>query len=251
MDTNLTRVNHMSLHYDSSKEILNMIYMNYSVNSKSVISRIKEDKNLSKFDAFNKRLKITWGMKIEYTDELPITGEATRICYTLMLKISDLWFAFEHLVATSNTIIPKDAAKNNSKVDLYRDSTLEELGFNNINENFNQLMKSFILNKSNRRRDMYIVLAYIKNNTERGTQTLLKEVVDLIREGSELQTKHIFALSYGIRNIYAHKGVSAALGSNNYELKRDFYRVLYDSLILYSLALGNAFCEKYLASINS
>lgn len=80
-----------------------------------------------------------------------------------MLKISDLWFAFEHLVDTACRLIPKDAvATNKSKVDLYQVGTLSLLGFDDITLNCNQLLYQHVLHKDVYRRDIYSVLAYLK-----------------------------------------------------------------------------------------
>jgi hypothetical protein len=235
----------MELFFDSSQALLESLYEGYSVNAKSLISKISQDKGLSDFDRFNKRLKISWGMKIEFTDNLPITREDTRACYVLMLKISDLWFAFEHLVNTACEVIPKDAASPN-KVDLYQDSTLEAIGFHDITSNFNRLLYEHVLHKKTFRREVYPLLAYLKNNTRSGTRSMISDTILLIRDKKELQAKHIFALAYGIRNIYVHEGVAAALGTSNYQVKRILYSVLYDALILYSLELGDSYCREKL-----
>lgn len=82
-----------------------------------------------------------------------------------------------------------------------------------------------------------------------GTQKTISEVTFLMKEKEQLQAKHVFALVYGVRNIYVHQGVAAALGNSNYAVKKALYSVLYDSLILYSLALGDAYCRKYLLTM--
>lgn len=237
----------MELFFESSQALLESLYKNYSTNSKSLISKIKQDKELSQFDRFNRRFKISWGMKIEFTDQLPITREDTRACYTLMLKIADLWFAFEHLVDVVSEVIPQDVADPN-KMNFYQESTLRALGFQDITSNFNCLLYEHVLHKETSRREVYHILAYLKNNTIRGTKKLISDIILLVKDKKELQPKHIFALAYGIRNIYVHKGVAAALGSSNYHIKRVLYSVLYDALILYSLALGDAYCCKKLVN---
>ena len=73
MDQVPASANRIDLCFDSSKALLDALYTNYSANAKIVISKIRQDKMLSQFDRFNKRLKISWGMKIEFTDNLPIT----------------------------------------------------------------------------------------------------------------------------------------------------------------------------------
>lgn len=195
-------------------------------------------------------------MQLEFTDGLNITKPVTRDCYRLMLKISDLWFAFEHLVKTSCDVIPKKKIKlkngkaSESMTDLYDSETINTLGFLPITSHFNQLLKEHVLHKDSWRNEVYIFLGILKKNTLRETQETISDLIDVIRNSRDLEEKHIFALAYGIRNIYVHKGVSAALGGKKYEVKRALYSALYDCLILYSLALGNRYCESKLEIIN-
>lgn len=136
----------MELYFKSSEALLEELYTRYRESSKHVISRIRHDTGLSRFDSFNKRFKISWGMQVEFTDDLRITNEDTRACYRLMLKIANLWFAFEHLAETASQLIPADKRpSNNSKVDLYLDSTMETLGFDTITSNFNVLFSGYVL----------------------------------------------------------------------------------------------------------
>ena len=235
----------MKVFFDVNQSLLESLFESYSENSKLLISKISQDKNLSQFDRFNKRFKISWGMKIEFADDLRIVKEDTRACYMLMLKTSDLWFAFEHLVKTASEIIPKDM-NSRSKVDFYREDTLETLGFNPVTSNFNHLIYSSVLHKETWRSEVYYLLTYLRNNTRGGTQKLIAAAVLLLKESQELQAKHLFSLAYGIRNVYVHEGVAAALGSGNYHVKRALYSVIYDILVLYSLTLANFYCCKKL-----
>ncbi|WP_430680094.1 hypothetical protein [Leptolyngbya sp. AN10] len=184
-------------------------------------------------------------MEVKFTDSLSITREDTRACYMLMLKISDLWFAFEHLTNTACDVIPKDEDQK-SKANFYSRDTLTSLEFDPITSNFNELLKSQVLHRAVWRREIYPFIQYLVNNTKGGTKSLISDALIHIKNLRQLEAKHIFALAYGIRNIYVHEGVAAALGSKNYKVKRAFYLVLYDVLILYSLALGDAYCCKKL-----
>lgn len=240
----------MQVHFQTSQILLESLYERYSENAKRLIPLIRQDRTLSSFDSFNKRFKLSWGMEIEFTNSLSITKEDTRACYVLMLKISDLWFAFEHLVKTAADIIPKDEDRN-SNVNFYSSSTMQMLEFDPITLNFNQLLKTQVLHRSVWRREIYLFIQYLVRDTQGGTQRLIADALSHVQESRELQAKHIFALAYGIRNVYVHKGVAAALGSRNYQVKRAFYLVMYDALILYSLALGNAYCCEKLASYST
>ncbi len=243
----------MELFFDSNQDLLENLFKSYSANAKYVISNHhRHDKNLQYFNSFNKRLQISWGMRIEFTDDLRITSEEIRACYRLMLKISDLWSAFEHLVKVASKLIAKDKEPGNtSKVDLYQDSTMRTLGFNAITLNVNELWRDRVIHVPTYRHEIHMMLAYLENGTKGQTKKLLVEVRQLIKKKQPLREKHIFALAYGIRNIYLHDGVAAALGHPKYQAKRALFKLLHDSLILYSLALGDSYCQKYLQTLET
>ena len=240
----------MDFYFDSSAAIGVPLYELYSKNALILIRNIKQDKSISNFERFNKRLKISWGLRIEFTDNLAITQATTRNCYALMLKLSDLWFAFEHLGNAVTDIFPKDKDPK-SKVDFYTDDTLSILKFDKITKNFNSLLWEHVLHRSPWRRDMYPYFSYLKNNTKGGVAARISETIDYIKKKQELSERHLFSLAYGIRNLYIHVGVSAALGGRNYEVKEYFYMVLYDTLILFSLQLGNVYSERKFITLNS
>ena len=237
----------MKVFFEINQPLLEKLYPSYSNNAKLLVSKISDDRKLSRFDRFNKRFKISWGIEIEFTDDLRIIKEDTRACYRLMLKLSDLWFSFEHLVRTAADAIPNDMnTKSKSKVNFYQQRTQEELGFNKITDNFNQILTSKILHEKGWKQEINQLFAYLVSRTTGETKRIIADAILQIDQKKEFQAKHIFALAYGIRNIYVHEGVAAALGGKNYEVKKTLYQALYDTLILYSLALGNAYCCKRL-----
>lgn len=239
----------MEFFFNSSTALGAPLYECYAKNALALIRNIERDKSLSHFDQFNKRFKISWGMSIGFNDNLRITKETTRNCYALMLKLSDLWFAFEHLRDTVKDVLPPDN-DTRSKTDFYTDAMLSELGFDPITDHFNQLLWEHVLDSAAWRRGMYPFLAYLSNNTRGKTKDGIAESIKLIKEKQGLAPKHVFSLSYGLRNLYAHEGVAAAFGGKNYKVKECFYMVVYDSLVLYALLLGNAYCERKLSQIN-
>lgn len=239
----------LSLYFKSSQAILESCYPEYVELAKQLISQILQDKTLSRFDRFNKRLKISWGMEISFTDNLKITRQETRDCYALMQKISNLWFAFEYLVEVSQEVVLKDNIRN-SKVDFYTQATSEVLGFNCITTDLNQNLNSQILCKNAWRSEFYSLLTYLKNHTKGGCKSNVAEIVELTKNHSLLHERHIFSLIYAIRNVYVHEGVAAALGGKkyfHYRLKRDLYYILHDALILYSIILGKNYCQRKLS----
>ncbi len=90
MDEALAPRSQMELFYDSSRLLLDNLYQRYGTNSKLLISKISQDKGLSQFDTFYKRLKISWGMKIDFTDGLANPSDAGEL---------GRWAVFTRIVA--------------------------------------------------------------------------------------------------------------------------------------------------------
>ena len=75
----------------------------YEIESKKCLSAIRGNKGLTIFDGFNKRLKLNIGMEIHYNHNMSgIVKDDTQDLYRYMMKISDLWFAYEHLTTCAH-----------------------------------------------------------------------------------------------------------------------------------------------------
>jgi len=229
-----------------SVELGERLYEEYTLASKPLLARTAQDRSgLGTFAAFHRRFLTSWYMKIDLSEVPRLTQQETRDCYILMLKISDLWFSFEHLSKIAESDIKKKSGK--SSVDLYDSATLASTGLDVVTEHFNSMLNTRVLYQSKWRQVIYKLLAYLKNNTVNHTQRTLGEIRDLIKDRKPLQTKHSFALVYGLRNLYVHKGVTASLGSKQYTVHRAFFMVLHDAVLLYSLALAGRFSRLMLA----
>ena len=66
-----------------------------------------------------------------------------------------------------------------------------------------------------------------------------------------LEFEHLLAIAYGLRNLYVHEGVMAALGTKDYALKRRLYQVVLDNLILSSLVVGSEYARRVIARVES
>lgn len=232
----------MKLHFESNQKMLEDIHKKYRQSSLKLIRKISEDKDLSEFDTFNKRLKLNIGMGITYNHELSgIKRIDTKKCYKLMLKITDLWFAFEHLCKVAKDTFP---LSSNQKIAPYDDAFYKRIGMNKITKHFNELLYAEILHKKNWRKEFYLWSYYLQNNVHGGVKSTVGSLKKLVQEKESFQERHIFALAYALRNLYVHKGIAAALGSNDYKFKVKLYSLLYDTLVLYSFYLANEYCKE-------
>lgn len=186
-------------------------------------------------------------MKIEYTDDLPIHREETRRCYELMLKLSDLWFTFEHLLKVVKELFPWDAPSA-SKSNPFSAETRQRIGFTSISQQTTHTLRHHVFNEPRNRQEIYLLLSYLANNTYGSTRRIVEEIRVIIKSGDPFEACHYFSMIYALRNIYSHQGVAAALGGRDYTLKCRLYSILYDALVLYSLALGDAYCREKVKS---
>jgi hypothetical protein len=224
-----------------SLEMFDRIFVDYKQQSKAVLSLIKHDRKLSRFDAFNKRLKISCGLNISFSDDLGIVRDDTRSCYALMYRISDIWYAFEHLLSVADTEISR---LSKSKTVLYPPDVLIATGLVEVERIFGQLIDENVTREPSWRRELYPMLAYFINNTNGGTRKALEECSARVKAKERFRLQELLAISYGLRNLYVHEGVMAAMGGRDYALKRRLYEVVLDCLTLAAFTLGSAYAKR-------
>jgi hypothetical protein len=243
--TMLKKVEPISFFYESSREMFAEIYLQYEPHSKSVIRMIPNDKSLHGFDAFNKRLKISCGLKMQFSDNLSIKNPDTRACYELMYKVVDIWFAFEHLLEVSKNEIPRTEPEK--KFFRYADDVMNATRLAKVEYHFNNLMTQEITKESKWRQELYRLLANFRIKLgNKNLKDAMKDCMDQIKGKKPLQFNHLLALSFGLRNLFVHYGAVAAMGTKDYALKRRMYEVLHDCLILASFTLANEYARRIL-----
>jgi predicted secreted protein len=211
--------------------------------SKETISRIRTDKSISQYDTFNKRFKLNLGMQIEYEHEMTgVTRAETQLVYKYMLKISDLWGAFEHLYETCDE---EGWVKKSfrSSYNLYDEETQDTHGFQQVVTAFNEVLAEEIYPDKAQKRNLHVTMAYLKKHTNKyigGSLSLAKVPV---KENAPLSMEHINALVYGLRNLYIHKGVAASMGLKSIKFRVLLYSMLYEYLVVCCYRLGVAYCK--------
>ena len=218
----------------------------YSEEALITLRKISEDRTLSNFDSFNKRVQLNLGMEIGYNHGMSsITRAQTQDVYRYMLKISDLWFAFEYICVQANIRgHVKKFEKCKSKCDIYPQITITLLQIDEPVKAFNvHLQDAFSVNKMYKV-ELYRILAYLGNNTNPFLKQEMKNFKTLLKGNTEfnLEFKNINYLLYALRNIYVHKGVSASLGTKSMKFKVMLYSMLYEYLIVVCHQIGYRFC---------
>lgn len=145
--------NQNSFFHSSSQELGEPLHNAFKEISKRLKAHIRFDKALSRFDQFDTRFTMSWNMQVDFSDASRVSREDTIACYALMLKISDLWASFEHLQSLMHNVVPKDLSVR-SKVNFYKEQTLDTLHCSPIIGNFTQLFYSEVFTTRTRMRDM-------------------------------------------------------------------------------------------------
>ena len=121
------------LFYPESHSLQEAVWPSYRDRTKAVLYLIKRDPSLSRFKAFNTRLKMACGLQFQFSDRLNITKPDTRACYKLMYRIADVWYAFEHLLNVSDTELPRVTT---SKIAQFRPDVFEAIGLSQVERCF-------------------------------------------------------------------------------------------------------------------
>ena len=234
----------------SCQLLLEEAFTDYSEVSKQVIKQIGNHRYLSEFDCFNTRFKLNIHMEVSYGDGLSkISREDTLRCYQLMLKLSDLWFSFEHLIKVMDS---HGIYKSNpQKYRPYDEAFYHSCGLRATTETVNESLYTELLAHPRNRQQLYLLVDYLAKRTKGGTKSCIQEVDARVRSRAPLLEEHFYSLCYGIRNVYVHEGVAAALRSKDYKFKVHLYSHLYDHLTISTVLLAKGYCREQLAKLKA
>jgi hypothetical protein len=213
--------------------------------SKGCLSMISDNKGLTVFDGFNKRLKLNIGMEINYNHSMSgVIKENTQDLYRYMMKITDLWFAYEHIIMCSHLqgLILKSYKRG--YCDVFSNERLDALGFSDTSVLFNEILKRDIYSNKKYKQEFYRILAYIKNRlSSKSVTKKIDEITDVVKSYDNFSVANINYLIYGLRNVYVHKGVASAFGTRSTKFKLKLYSMLYEYLVCICFLFGSSYCK--------
>jgi hypothetical protein len=235
------------LFYEESQLILSGLWAKYDKNARAALYLFKSDKfgaSQRVFTSINLRLTVSLGISVDFSHAgNPKSKESLRI-YELLLKISDLWFSFEHLIETckkhpSNFNFVKK--NTNSKFNVLEDWLSSEPEFSRIVVHCREIFKELNIEPS------YFALREKTINEihsklpDGGSKKEIDRLNKLLQNKSyeQIHFVHLSALMYATRNFYVHNGAVSKIGHPNYK----FLEFVYDTLVLYVIYLANAYAE--------
>lgn len=240
----------INLNNKDSQLIIDKIYPEYKELMTEIKRAKKEGDDLGELIKFNRRIRISLGVTIEFGDIQETQKKEVKDSYVQMIKISDMWFSFEKI----SDIYKKQNKKesNKSKTKIFSEQEIEKIGINESNKNFNTMLENLLSEDKKNRQEIHgVILPYLCNNTTGGTKNTLDGISDKIKQCKELEMNEINALAYGIRNIYAHEGATAALGSSRYAQKNKIFKIIYDTLVINSFMICISVCKEKLAVLKN
>jgi hypothetical protein len=188
---------------------------------------------------FDIRLRLTAGMQVSFNDHYSYTKtETTRKTYSLIMKLSEGWFAYEALggLLTGTGLLD---AKQNSRIYGFPDSLVAELSLHGLMDSFNEWFRKKHLHKENQRADIQRYLLHLEENISRsGLKKMCREVSRKCDGSEPLILKEILAIIFAIRNMHVHNGDAALSGVSTYRTKIELMKNCYDFLICFCLRLG-------------
>jgi hypothetical protein len=159
----------------------------------------------------------------------------------LIIKLNDLWFVYEGLYKICQEY--KLLKVNATKYDPFTDAVLEDLGLDDIITNHNKFFKENIIEIPLRKLDCLQYFKYIHDNSTAKSIRLLifklmSELSDVERPSSSPSFNQIFAIIYGIRNMYVHATDTAKAGVKHFKTKILLLSNLNDMMTLVSMKIA-------------
>ena len=185
---------------------------------------------------FNIRLRLALDIQIDFSSKsLEFKNSSILETYTKIIKLTELWNAYEALMQYTKKIGRYGRPKK-SKAKIYSDTFLKKIGSLPILKKLMCKLKSDFIEDENFKKDFNKYLIYIEKND--GIGKILKKDILSIRKyldnKMEISGIEIISLIYIERNLYYHNGEIAKMGMNynNRKLLLDEYKEYFESHIL-------------------
>ncbi len=208
------------------------------------LSKLDELKELTEEDfprslrLFDIRFRLALSLQISFDNSISYTKtETTRKTYRLILKLNDLWFAYEglyKLLQEGNYL-----RSNPTKSDPFTQERIEEFELDECIDFFNDYLDAHFYTNPRRKNDTESYIQHLIDHSTGRTQPLLLEnLKNNIQQEFEAPFNQILALIYAIRNMYVHNADSARTGVKQYQTKIELLKNCIDFLIISILKIS-------------
>lgn len=196
----------------------------------------KYDKNFKKLEKnssrtlvlFNIRLRLALDIQVNFSGKsLKIKKKIILETYSKLIKLVELWNAYEAFIQYTNELGKYGNSKNN-KAKIYSQSFLKEIGSLSVLKQLLNELKSKFIKDNNFKKDMNGYLKHIENDKRIGKK-LTNDIISVknyFENEKEISGIEILSLIYVERNMYYHNGETARMNMqyNNRKLLLDDYR---------------------------
>ena len=208
---------------------------------KSKLNSLKEltDNELPRYlRLFDIRFRLALSLQISFNQTISYTNtETTRKTYKLILKLNDLWFAYEGLYK----LCAEDAflKSNPTRSDPFTTEKVTSLSLEDRVTNFGEYLNQNIYSNVRLKNDFINYLQYLVDNSSGKTQPrLLGKFKNKANTNVFPTFNQILSLIYGIRNMYVHNADTAKSGVNQYRTKIEALKNCNDFLTLSILRIS-------------
>ena len=213
------------------------------------LKELTEDKLPQSLKLFDIRLRLALSLQVGFDSSISYTStETTRKTYSLILKLNDLWFAFEGLytLCSENSYLKS----NSTKSDPFTDQKTTDLMLDDKVLKFGEYLHANTYVNTKIKNDFVSYLQYLKANSTGTTQLrLLESFRQKAISDAYPKFNEILSLIYGMRNMYVHSTDTAKSGVNNYKTKILSLKNCSDFLILVCMSISIKIIEEQILAI--
>lgn len=218
-------------------------------------SRFIELKELSEYELpktlclFDIRFRLALSLQIGFDNTISYTKtKKTRKTYNLILKLNNIWFAYEGLYKLCYEM--SYLKSSSTKSDPFTKEKVTELLLDELVNNFGKYLNDNIYGNTRLRNDFINYLDYLKCNSKGKTQMRLLESFSIKVSNNKFpKFNHILSLIYGIRNMYVHNTDTAKSGVNQYKTKIEALKNSNDFLRCATLRIATKVLEEKIDNI--
>jgi hypothetical protein len=213
------------------------------------LKELAEDDFPKSLRLFDIRFRLALSLQIGFDSSVSYTKtETTRKTYNLILRLNDIWFAYEGLykLCSDNS----NLKSNPTKSDPFTAEKITEFMLDDKVKRFGNYLNKEIYQNTRLKNDFVNYLQYLKDNsTGKTQQRLLESFRKKVNNNRLPKFNEIMSVIYGMRNMYVHNTDTAKSGVSQYKTKIEILKNCNDFLTLVLLNISIKTLNKMIEDI--
>lgn len=213
------------------------------------LNELTEDDFPKSLRLFDIRFRLALSLQIRFDSTISYTKtETTRKTYNLILRLNDIWFAYEGLykLCSDNSYLKS----NPTKSDPFTVESVTEFMLDDKVENFGNYLNIEIYQNTRLKNDFLNYIQYLKDNSLGRIQSkLLESFRTKVNNNRSPKFNEILSVIYGMRIMYVHNADTAKSGVSRYKTKIEILKNCNDFLTLVLLNISIKTLEKMIEDI--